>query len=177
MLLDEVEVLSDSSILRQDSDRPAGLGENRFEAPASDVVLLGFRRPGVSERAELDEAAVLDLCGIPCDPVGRVGVNDGVAVAEGVLAHGLEGRMRAQDSAGAAVQAVVPALQAAVHSEGGEALSLELRRVGDACLEVVFVVSHRGLLRSRVRRREHRLLSALVLDHVARQTAWHGSAL
>jgi hypothetical protein len=45
VLFDEVEVVHNGGILREDADRPAGLREDRREAAATDVVLLGFRRP------------------------------------------------------------------------------------------------------------------------------------
>ena len=86
MLLDQVEVVANPSILGQDAHRPAGFGEDRLQAPPADLMLLRLRGPGIDQSADLHETALLDPASVPGDTLRRRRIDYGVAIGEGVFA-------------------------------------------------------------------------------------------
>ena len=107
MLPDQVEVLDDGSVLGQDPHRPAGLGQDRFEASPPEVKFLGFRRPSIHSGAKLDETSAAQPFGIRGHLVDDVGVDDGVAGGERLLAEFLERLVASEHRPAGAIGAVV----------------------------------------------------------------------
>ena len=128
VLFYEVKVTSNRGVLGQDSHRPARFPQEGFQAATSQVVFLGCGAPSIDRCTQLNQGPLAFAFAFCSELLGKIGINNGIPVVEGVFAHVSEGFMVAQNSPAAAVRAVMSALQANVHGEIGQSFLGKLRR-------------------------------------------------